>query len=63
MFIYRQHFLNFIILSLIYNNFCSYLPLPHGYERLLTWTFIYFGTKIAYYNGDVMKIKDDMDEI
>ena len=40
--------------------YISYLPLPHIFERLFVCCIIYFGARIGFYSGDVMKLKDDL---
>jgi long-chain acyl-CoA synthetase len=39
----------------------SYLPLAHVFEKVVFLYLAYAGAKIAVYNGDVMKLKDDME--
>ncbi|EAR92332.1 AMP-binding enzyme family protein (macronuclear) [Tetrahymena thermophila SB210] len=39
--------------------FLSYLPLPHIYERFVQVTCWFTGTKIAYYGGDMLKLRED----
>ncbi|EGR26991.1 hypothetical protein IMG5_203310 [Ichthyophthirius multifiliis] len=43
--------------------FMSYLPLPHILERISVSTMIYFGAQIAFYSGDIRKIKNDLELI
>ena len=31
----------------------SYLPLPHIFERTITWAAIYVGGTVCFYGGDV----------
>lgn len=38
----------------------SYLPLPHILERFVCVTCWFTGTKIAFYSGDLLKLKDDL---
>jgi long-chain acyl-CoA synthetase len=38
----------------------SYLPLPHVFERLLVTAMLANGGSIAFYSGDVLKLKDDI---
>lgn len=38
----------------------SYLPLPHIFERLIDIALLYFGARIGFYGGDMLKIKDDL---
>jgi long-chain acyl-CoA synthetase len=40
--------------------YISYLPLPHVLERIFVSVMIYFGARIGFYSGDVMKLKDDL---
>lgn len=43
--------------------YLSFLPLPHIFERVVICACIYAGTFIAFYNGDMTKIKDDARKI
>eukprot|EP00345_Euplotes_harpa_P010687 CAMPEP_0168355008 /NCGR_PEP_ID=MMETSP0213-20121227/24265_1 /TAXON_ID=151035 /ORGANISM="Euplotes harpa, Strain FSP1.4" /LENGTH=593 /DNA_ID=CAMNT_0008367077 /DNA_START=129 /DNA_END=1907 /DNA_ORIENTATION=+ len=38
----------------------SYLPLAHIFDRLLHALIAYSGARIGYYQGDILKIKDDL---
>ena len=38
----------------------SYLPLPHVFEQLNQAIMTYFGGKIGYYQGDTLKILEDL---
>lgn len=38
----------------------SYLPLPHVFERLMMVSMFYSGAKIGFYQGDVLKLKEDL---
>lgn len=38
----------------------SYLPLPHILERESVYSFLHVGARVAYYSGDVQKLKDDL---
>lgn len=40
--------------------YLSYLPLAHVLERVVYCLLIQCGAKIGYYNGDVLKLKDDL---
>ena len=40
--------------------YISYLPLPHILERLFVNLFLFSGASIGFYNGDVLKLKDDL---
>lgn len=41
----------------------SFLPLPHAYERCVTWEIVRAGATINYYGGDVMKITEDLQAV
>lgn len=41
----------------------SYLPLPHVFERLIVTAVLANGGSIAFYSGDVLKLKDDISEV
>lgn len=41
----------------------SYLPLSHIYERFVCHTCITAGAKIGFYQGDMSKVVDDMNEL
>lgn len=41
----------------------SYLPLAHIYEKLNVISLIHFGAAIGFYQGDVLKIMDDLDAL
>ena len=43
--------------------YISYLPLPHMLERSMCHVLISCGSKIGYYAGDIMKLKDDLAEL
>lgn len=38
----------------------SYLPLPHIFERVVIWDAIKSMSRIAFYSGNVQKIKEDL---
>jgi long-chain acyl-CoA synthetase len=38
----------------------SYLPLPHILEREFDYAIMHKGGRIAYFSGDVQKLKDDL---
>ncbi|XP_022723130.1 long chain acyl-CoA synthetase 6, peroxisomal-like [Durio zibethinus] len=40
--------------------FISYLPLAHIYERAMQISLLYFGVAVGFYQGDNMKLMDDM---
>lgn len=40
--------------------YLSYLPLAHSFERVAYCLMISHGAAIGYYNGDVLKLKDDI---
>lgn len=37
----------------------SYLPLPHIFERFVNATCWFSGAKIAFYGGDMLKLRED----
>lgn len=37
----------------------SYLPLPHIFERFINATCWFSGTRIAFYSGDMLKLRED----
>jgi len=41
----------------------SYLPLPHVYEKLSIYLCIFKGSEVYFYSGDIMKLKDDIQEV
>jgi Long-chain acyl-CoA synthetases (AMP-forming) len=41
----------------------SYLPLAHSMERVFTSWLIYKGGSIGFYSGDVLKLKNDLQEL
>ncbi|KAI8912662.1 hypothetical protein EDD86DRAFT_115037 [Gorgonomyces haynaldii] len=41
----------------------SYLPLPHIYEQTLHMIVSYSGARIGYYQGDVIKLMEDVQEL
>jgi long-chain acyl-CoA synthetase len=43
--------------------YLSYLPLPHCYERMVQYALYAFGGRIAFYGGDVLKLKDDLQAV
>jgi long-chain acyl-CoA synthetase len=43
--------------------YLSYLPLPHAMDRVLCFTAIYGGASIWFFNGDVMKLKEDLIDV
>lgn len=40
--------------------YLSYLPLPHVLERIIVWTSISVGSTVCFYQGDPLKIKEDL---
>ncbi|GJT70707.1 long chain acyl-CoA synthetase 6, peroxisomal-like protein [Tanacetum coccineum] len=40
--------------------YISYLPLAHIYERAAQFNMVYFGVGIGFYQGDNLKLMDDM---
>lgn len=45
------------------DSYLSYLPLPHVLERLFVCAMVFVGGKIAFYSGDVLKLKDDLEVV
>jgi long-chain acyl-CoA synthetase len=43
--------------------YLSYLPLAHCLERIVFAVITYYGGYYGFYNGDVQKIKDDINEL
>ena len=41
--------------------YISYLPFAHVFERLIFWFFVYRGAGVGFYNGDVLKLKNDLE--
>ncbi len=41
----------------------SYLPLAHIFERLISYYIILVGGYIGYFNGDVLKLKQDLQDL
>ena len=41
----------------------SYLPLPHVFERLVMVSMFYHGARIGFFQGDVLKLKEDLAEL
>ena len=41
----------------------SYLPLPHVFERNISWTCVHLGACICFYGGDVMKLNEDNERL
>ncbi|KAJ3395697.1 Long-chain-fatty-acid--CoA ligase 1 [Lobulomyces angularis] len=41
----------------------SYLPLAHVFERSISLMATYFGCKIGYYRGDILKLFDDIEQL
>jgi long-chain acyl-CoA synthetase len=41
----------------------SYLPLAHIFERCIQTTIVYFGGSIGLYQGDTLKLLDDVAEL
>ena len=39
----------------------SFMPYPHVFEKILNWNYIYGGTEIYYYRGDVKLLREDME--
>lgn len=44
------------------DTYISYLPLAHAMERCIVLFVALFGGCIGFYNGDVLKIKDDLQD-
>ena len=40
--------------------YLSYLPLPHILERFISVSTWFRGTKVAFYSGDILKLKEDI---
>lgn len=40
--------------------YLSYLPLPHILERIAVSTFLYSGSSIGFYSGDIKAVKEDL---
>jgi len=40
--------------------YLSYLPLPHILERIAVSTFLYSGSSIGFYRGDIKAVKEDL---
>jgi long-chain acyl-CoA synthetase len=38
----------------------SYLPLAHIYEKSIIMIILYQGARIGFYNGDMLKLKEDL---
>lgn len=38
----------------------SFLPLPHIFERFINATCWFSGCRIAFYSGDMLKLREDM---
>lgn len=38
----------------------SFLPLPHIFERFIQVTCWFSGCRIAFYSGDLLKLREDM---
>ena len=38
----------------------SYLPLPHIYERVVTYTALSVGATVCYWRGDIKLLKEDL---
>lgn len=41
----------------------SYLPLPHLFERALIVSYLYFGSEINFFGGDLLKLKEDLADV
>lgn len=41
----------------------SYLPLPHVFDRVICVTILYSGAAIYFYNGNPLKLKEDLAEV
>ena len=41
----------------------SYLPMAHVFERLVAYAFVIAGGKIGMFNGDTLKLKDDLRDL
>jgi long-chain acyl-CoA synthetase len=45
------------------DSYLSYLPLAHIFERCVMATLIYAGAQIGFYQGDTLKLLDDVAEL
>jgi long-chain acyl-CoA synthetase len=43
--------------------YLSYLPLPHAMDRVMCFAALYGGASIWFFNGDVMKLKEDLADV
>ncbi|KAH0464842.1 hypothetical protein IEQ34_004945 [Dendrobium chrysotoxum] len=46
--------------QLVHRRYISYLPLAHIYERAYQIALAYFGVAVGFYQGDNLKLMDDM---
>ena len=45
------------------DNYLSYLPLAHVFERLVQVALWYAGAAVAFYQGDALKLVDDLKDV
>ena len=45
------------------DSYLSYLPLAHVFERVVVVTLIYAGGQVGFYQGDTLKLLDDVAEL
>lgn len=45
------------------DNHLSYLPMAHIFERLLAYTMLISGARVSMFNGDVLKLKEDLADV
>ena len=45
------------------DSYLSYLPLAHVFERVVVTTIIYTGAQVGFYQGDTLKLLDDVSEL
>lgn len=43
------------------DSYISYLPFAHVFERIVFWFSVYKGAGVGFYNGDVLKLKNDLE--
>ncbi len=47
----------------VHDVFISYLPLSHTFEQLMNIYLIYVGASIGYFDGNMLKLTEDMQEL
>lgn len=45
------------------DSYLSYLPLAHVFERVVVTTLIHAGAQLGFYQGDTLKLLDDVAEL